>query len=168
MTANALEGDKDRCLAAGMDAYLSKPISRAKLASAIGQPPKESPKPVAEKPTAIRAYSRLDRSRLRLVCEGDEQFANDLIRSFLADTLTRMDEMEEALGAESTELLLRLAHTMKGAALNVGANRLAATSQLLRDAIASEQNTPELRMIVNQVRREIELFRAETSQGRLL
>jgi len=148
MTANALEGDREICLAAGMDDYVSKPISAEILAEALDKwLPKESlavngqsPGPDAGEPQNSGAilYGKGNRDKLdqtvfdwngvleRLM--GDEELAREVLKTFLEDIPRKLDAIKEHLEKGNPEEVQRQAHTIKGASANICGKDLSAVA----------------------------------------
>jgi signal transduction histidine kinase/CheY-like chemotaxis protein len=124
LTAHAMSGDKDRCLAAGFDAYLAKPIRQAELRAGL------------EEIHHRFAGGRADRARpiwesIRSVCDGDIELARDLAVSFLDSAPRSLAAIEEALQAQDGDELAAQAHGLKGISSTIGANTLAAACKSL-------------------------------------
>jgi PAS domain S-box-containing protein len=139
MTANALEGDREKCLEAGMNDYVSKPVSSGILAEAFDKwLPKESltmgpagdPDAAAqgrEKPEEAD-LSVFDRRGLLDRLMGDEQLVRDVLKIFLEDIPQQMKALEEYLKTGDAKSVQRQAHTIKGASANVCAEALRAVA----------------------------------------
>ncbi len=111
MTAYAMKGDRERCLAAGMDGYVAKPIHAAELARAIALLVPASRPGAAPGPAA----AGLDRAAVLARVGGDEQLLRKLVAAFSDDAVKLLAEVRAAIvGADATRLR-RAAHTLKGA-----------------------------------------------------
>jgi PAS domain S-box-containing protein len=134
MTAHALKGDRERCLAAGMDAYVSKPLRPQELFDVLGgllpavaeggpSPAEPEAPPVAFDLTA--ALERVD---------GDLDLMKELAGLFLGECPQRMAEIRQAISCRDGPGLQRAAHYFKGSVGNFGAHRAyEAAGRLERD-----------------------------------
>jgi CheY-like chemotaxis protein/HPt (histidine-containing phosphotransfer) domain-containing protein len=129
MTAHAMEGDRERCIAAGMDDYLSKPLNGPALDA------------VLQRWVGANEATVIDRAVLRSLARdvGDEAIVEEICELFLTETGPRLLEIERAAHARDAEELRVSAHTLKGSASNVGAIAVAsAAAELERLARAGE------------------------------
>jgi PAS domain S-box-containing protein len=127
MTAHAMEGDRDKCLQAGMSDYISKPVSRQVLLRLLQKwlpaqvLPEEPPEWKTSKTYGRRIWDRegfLDRLM------GDEDLANEIAMAFLEDVPSQIHALRKDLEQEDIPSIQRRAHTIKGVAANVGADGL--------------------------------------------
>jgi two-component system, sensor histidine kinase and response regulator len=131
MTAHAMKGDRERCLAAGMDGYTSKPIRIRELEDAIAQlisPSKAAEAPVLE---GTQASGVIDHAALLAGVDGNRRLLRELVRLFLADYPQRLVEIKEAVRRGDAEALRIAAHTLKGSVGNFAAKKALAASQRL-------------------------------------
>jgi signal transduction histidine kinase/DNA-binding response OmpR family regulator len=128
LTANAIKGDREVCLAAGMDGYVTKPINPAKLIEAIESLlPKRSDASMAADPPASGAGvdDPLDVSSLLDRCMGNVEFLNRLLKKFRNRVGSEVERLSQAVQAQNAQETAQLAHSLKGAAANVSAINLA-------------------------------------------
>ena len=110
VTAHAMEGDRQRCLDAGMDDYVSKPMDPEKLEAAI-----------------VRWSGQLpdfEHSRALDLAQGNEDVLASIVRLFLQKTPERLDAIRRALDARDAESLERTAHQIEDTAVSLAMPRL--------------------------------------------
>jgi CheY-like chemotaxis protein len=135
MTAHAMRGDKERCLASGMDGYISKPIQPAGLFAEI-----ERCLPSSEGSNAVTNNSQesgeqIDRVSLLERVEGDQELLAEMIGLFQEGAPHLLSAMREALQSGDMAALEMSAHSLKGAVSNLSAKATAAAAlQLEKDA----------------------------------
>jgi CheY-like chemotaxis protein/HPt (histidine-containing phosphotransfer) domain-containing protein len=135
MTAAALKGDREHCLAAGMDDYLSKPFEPEDLAAVLHRWIPDAPPPPESAPAAIAGSSeqtigrRIDRLRAHVPPGTVER----LLTSFVEDGSRCVADLNAALARDDATALARAAHTLKGAATSIGAASLGALCESLED-----------------------------------
>jgi PAS domain S-box-containing protein len=162
LTAHAMQGDRERCLEVGADDYVSKPIRTSELLAAMDRlrNPQAGPRPAA-RPAADSPVSRaLDLAAALERVEGDRELLEELVRIFAGECPNNLAEIRRALDAADAPLLERLAHTMKGAAANLGAKRLSAAAFELEKQARSGglKNAAEL---IDNLKREIDRLMPE-------
>jgi two-component system, sensor histidine kinase and response regulator len=128
MTAHAMTGDRERCLAAGMDAYLSKPINPATLYATV-EHDKAPGSAEEEKPPAPALP--FDREALLVRLGGDEPLFTEVVQLFLADCPARVSDLQVAVEARDPERIRAAAHALKGAAGNLSATPLMSAARTL-------------------------------------
>lgn len=122
MTANAMKGDRELCLAAGMDDYLSKPLRSAELYQVVEQFSRRAPAPpvaraeVKSEPVPVRSpveSAPFDTAVFR-ESAGDEKLMRKLIAIFPEDSQKYLRKAEKALAAGKAQPLYEAAHSLKG------------------------------------------------------
>jgi len=131
MTAHAMKGDRERCLAAGMDGYTSKPIRIRELEQAIAQLVSPSKPAEGPLPEETRKDGVIDGAALLAGVDGNRRLLREIIRLFLADCPRRLAGIKEAVRRGDTEALRIEAHTLKGSVGNFAAKQAFAAAQRL-------------------------------------
>lgn len=122
LTANASSADRDKCIEAGMDAFLSKPIAinelRNALANVASRPSRTITQP--EYP-AIIDFDFRKLEELATLANEDHEMISSIFGDFMQSASDQMTAMKSALVAEDSEALIRAAHTLKGSSGQLGA-----------------------------------------------
>ena len=147
MTAGAMAGDEEKCLAAGMDAYISKPVKARALADILGRWVKTNgslgPAPAVRSP----ANALLDRSALAGLRELGKAEFESLVRLFLTDGAARVAALREAAGKGDVHAIAELAHSLKGSSGAFGATALADICTELEATASSGDRATAVRLI---------------------
>jgi CheY-like chemotaxis protein len=142
ITANALQGDREACLAAGMDDYLSKPFTQQDLGHTIArwialpraatvhhseaQDAMHSPPPALPPPATGQMLNRQALENIRALSRADgDALLERVILAFTGETPHQLASMQAAIAGADAEALRKVAHSLKSGSANVGADGLA-------------------------------------------
>jgi PAS domain S-box-containing protein len=138
MTANAMQGDRERCIAAGMDDYISKPIEQKKLVEILSewgaQPAREGEVPYASE----RSHSGLNILLLEEYFGSDKHLIDEVLEVFQKTTHVTLEKLRVACDEQEMKKILSLAHEIKGSCGNLGLKRLAAIASGIEAAVKNE------------------------------
>ncbi|MBD3418990.1 MAG: response regulator [Chitinivibrionales bacterium] len=146
LTAHAHEDDRRRCLDAGMNDYISKPIKPEALRKAIerawqagrldnaGAPDRA---PMDTDDSAVLQKHIFDKADLLSRLSDDTQTANAILQAFLQDAPAKIAKLNQAVECEDGDTISRLAHALKGAAASVSAGALKDTAYKMEQAGAA-------------------------------
>ena len=125
ITAHALIGDREKCIEAGMNDYIAKPIIPDQLIKILDrwlnvehqiEKPKQSP--------SNNIQSIFDFNVLEKMSLGDKEFQTDLLNSYILDITERYIRLDKFVAEEKLEKIISEAHTIKGASYSVGAKKV--------------------------------------------
>ena len=164
MTANALAADRERCIEAGMNDHVAKPIDPELLVRALQQwvqPRRTSQPPAAQAPTGqgpteapcAVLLDGIDGFDARIGLQqalGREALYRSLLEKYLQSGREWPKRMASALGEPDRATAQRLAHTLKGVSAQVGAQSMRERAQALEQALASQQPAPMIAALLQE------------------
>jgi signal transduction histidine kinase/CheY-like chemotaxis protein len=167
MTAHALQGDREKCLAAGMDDYVAKPVKLEGLARVLrkwggaprrqpaGVTPAQAPRPedAGEEQEVLGALGVLQTA----LAQGGGSLAG-LVDLFIQDSRWQLRLLRQACAAQDGSAVLRIAHTMKGSAGNFGARDVPALAEQLC-ALARSNKLSDAPALLPKLEQEFERLR---------
>jgi len=131
MTANAMKGDRGKCLEAGMDDYLCKPVNPQELNDILEKwIAKQDSSLLYEATNSDKepVQNIFDKASLLDRLMGDKELANEILAGFLEDVPRKFSALKEALEKRDASSVMREAHTLKGASADVGGKALLETT----------------------------------------
>ncbi|MBU0991125.1 MAG: response regulator [Proteobacteria bacterium] len=131
-TANAIEGDRDKCVSAGMDDYLTKPLKKKDIVEMIE---KWVMLPSMDRETGedAEADGPMNYKEALLEFDGDETILNRILFNFVRLIHAQLDVIEKAIEKGDSETVVRESHSIKGAASNLIADELFKASKELEE-----------------------------------
>jgi signal transduction histidine kinase/DNA-binding response OmpR family regulator len=141
LTASAMKGDREACLAAGMNEYLTKPVILEALLAVLGRYAPRLVEPAPEsQATKVGVPARIetedlpvDLGALREMIGTDPAVLQDMLIAFMEENRQRVADLQAAQHSGDAEAVRRAAHGVKSAALNFHAARLAELARILED-----------------------------------
>ncbi|MGC4405200.1 ATP-binding protein [Methyloversatilis sp. MC4-4] len=168
MTAHAMAGDREKCFAAGMDAYVSKPIQVPALIRALEealQKPASAPAPAEHREENVGKAddthtTQFDRAFTLGNLGGDEALMRDIIVLFLRDYRAMLGALRAARSVSRDALAVE-AHTIKGTVRNFGGTRAAGIAGRLERSGATAPDDAGTDLLIDQLETEVEALAAE-------
>jgi two-component system, sensor histidine kinase and response regulator len=181
LTAHAMAGDRQKCLDAGMNDYLAKPIKSSELLEVLerwlpvgpdvrsSQPsgtPDAAPRAVTAAPKAVDEPV-FDEAVLLDVLDGDRQAAAEIAAEFLDDAVVQVSGLQLAVECGDRQEIKRRAHTLKGASASVGARALRTRAAGL-EKIAEAGADGDVLKLLHGIERQLARLQETAAQKRAL
>jgi CheY-like chemotaxis protein len=161
ITANAMHGDRERCLAAGMDAYIAKPIHQGELFEMV-----ENLSIIQEPASRVHLDTAL--------FDGDPEFLAEIVNLFLATCPELLSSVEDAVARKDPNAVCRAAHTLKGAVANFGAEAVVEQAKALEmvgrggDMTHAGEILQSLRSLIAALQPELEAALEKATEKQVL
>ena len=144
MTANAMKSDQEKCLNAGMDDYLSKPVSKESLTAILERWSRVKEEAVAEPLSDLEAIDTerqpgIDWQLLHSVSDNDTDFELELLNLFVDNARTHLELMREAIANRDFQQISQSAHQLKGSSGNLGVTSIHAIAKKLEEITGPDQ-----------------------------
>jgi CheY-like chemotaxis protein len=158
LTAAAIKGEKEKCLSAGMNGYLSKPFAPDDLYSIIFKyldagkikDDKNYTQNAKIQNNISKNYKYIDLTYIKSIGEGDSDFQNELIDIFKKQIPILINQLTEALNSKNYKRLGEIAHKAKSSVAMLGINVLKQDMETLENNVKTEINTDKYTSIVNR------------------
>ena len=168
-TAHAMTGDRERCLLAGMDEYLSKPIHRQELLAVLARlganravwPPRHGSEP--KNTRDIAATEVLNKTELLSRLDGDAQLLRELIEIFLADSPSLLQQVSNAVTSRDPDALQRAVHKLSGTVSIFGSQPVMRTAVML-ETMGDRTHAGEVLMQLKDQMNELQAALGEMMQ----
>ena len=163
MTARAMKGDKERCLQAGMNDYISKPVSLQSLIilmekwQILSQKGSNLDETFPEETKNFAISPIFDREALIERTMGDEQIAKKIIAIFLKDLPKQINALKEIIEKGEMDNVSWYAHNIKGSSANIGAMALSTVAAEMEKA-GNNRKTNEITQIMQELENQYELL----------
>jgi two-component system, sensor histidine kinase len=157
LTANAVKGEMEKCIQAGMNDYLSKPFEEEDLIRLIAKwlcreisftEAKES-MPLADSPL-------YDLGKLKQITRGDEKFISKMLQVFVQETVGSLGQLEQAYEAKDMKKVKFQAHRMKSSLANLSVVSASSIAKQIETTEWTEENYPLLEKLMNEFRNIID------------
>jgi CheY-like chemotaxis protein len=171
MTAHTMQSDRDRCIAAGMNGYLAKPIAAAALFAMVVKFLDIQPRQVdtyAPAPLTRVDEDIFHQDELLDRVDGDTDLIHELLRDYLNDTQSTLLAMRDAYDERDWRQMQKLAHKSKGASGNIAAMRM---QQILSDieiAAGNGDDPQRIESLISTLHESFRLFTLELQRLTLL
>ena len=149
MTAHAMKGDREQCLAAGMDGYITKPVRFSDIQQALTG--------VATQLRSLAvpaATSSWDKAAALDRVEGDEELLQDICRIFLEESPKLMAQLRQAVAEGDPEAVSRAAHSLKGESGYLGAANVSQMAKQL-ETMGRDRELSQAPAVLEQLQKEM-------------
>jgi CheY-like chemotaxis protein len=170
MTAHALKGDRERCLEAGMDTYVSKPVQSRLLFEAI-ESVRPSPLPAAiaaDEPTTEKATfdgEPFDREAALAMIDGDMELFRELAGLFLTESVNLLEQVRVSIAERNAKGLERAAHSLKGSVAAFCAESARVAAQTL-ESMGARGDLDHVDEVADELRCEVERLASALAEYR--
>ena len=161
MTANAMQGDRQKCLDSGMDDYISKPLEPQDLVDVVEKWLKVGNTPIAQVKKELRSDDEglvaFDRSALLQRIMNDEEILTHILKSFATNISGMQEKLHGAIAAGDVAEIRLQAHSIKGAAANISALAVFQVAEAMEQA-ARKEELDEMEVFVSLLDERVAIF----------
>ncbi len=166
MTAHALSGDRERCIASGMNDYVAKPIVPEALGKALEKWMPEASKidlgslPQPREDAFSKASSRIvfDRAGFLRRMMNDEKLAREIVTIYLDDFPNQLDSLKNAVNLRDKDKIGRAAHLIKGSSANMGGDSVQSTAHKIEEA-NNNNDIDAIQRLMPQLEKQFEMLK---------
>jgi len=166
MTANAMKGDRQKCLDAGMDDYLSKPVVQQVLYQTMAHWLSGADAPLPVRGERVVSAHIFDQNKALEQMGGNQEMLDNFLSQFRNEQADAVDRIIAALDERDAETAHRLAHTLKGMAATLGAEVLRDSAARLEDAIEAGAVSTHIERLLCTVDVALQAFIDHIEQAR--